>query len=381
MATYKFELTKWIRNSKNLIVLVLVVLALFVSLSQIIKKEPIYKKNYLDNIELNYNNVFSSLNMLSIVAEEQPDDNSINEKLNLYDEALSAINDEYIYYEDGNLKKALKSKRIYLEIIDRLIKQGEDIYLDGVPEDISYEVIKLNVFIDRNILPVLSSRSALPFHFLKLILENTTGIIGTIIIILFCFDFFCTDLNRKTRYFLFTQPFKRFHFFQEKFKVLNSVLFIILVSISFIFIFTCRLLSLSFDRLDYPIAVQGNGIDKLKVLSLANYLGIQFFFCIFIIIFVILMIWLLSFIFKNSITVLLCSLSITIVPFLFIEKLSTNYEFLKFTPYYYFSISDKISDAFIEGTLHQFVTIGISTFFISNLLFFLIINSSKSLLK
>lgn len=381
MDLFKFEWLKWSRNRKNLGIVLFVFILCFFSLFEVKKSEEKNKKDYFENIELNYQDLSGVIIQLSEQLDENPMDKEIEVKLSLYSDAMNELNEEHINLTENNWKKSLKNRVSYLRNIEQLINLGENIQLNDIPKNIPNDILHNEVLLKNNIEPFPITGSTRGVYFTKSLLDMFTTIFGILIIIFLFFDFFASEFEKKSCLLLFVQPFKRSRFFETKIKV--AMLTTISLSVLFLLLFTLfgSQLSLSLGSINYPIAVNGSNIQSFSSLKLYNYFGIQFLFWLLLIMLTLLLIYLLSLVLKNSIEVLMISISLMVVPYFFVDALFDKYSIFKLTPFYYFSISEKIIDSYTEMNLVQFILIGIATIsFHCFILLILLINSKKKMI-
>lgn len=373
MVLYRFESLKWMKNKKNILLMGLLLLLISILMYQVKVNENQFQRDYLNNIELNYDTMFSVMNTLSIQREESANDNILDKKIKTYDSILSDLNDEYYSLSQGDWQKSLKYRKSYLSSLLELREMGEENTLYGIGKDLSEELRINNILIKRNITPIPKTGSIQGIYFIELILKSCLSAIGIVFVLICCFDFFSQELEKNTMNLLLVQPFKKQQFFDAKSKVLMTiVLFLLLVS-SLLYGLIGSILSRGIGRYDYPLATYVKTVDEIHVLNLDRLMFIQLWFIILIVCFMVLIVYYLSLITKNSVLVFILSVSISVIPIYFFKFISKKSSWVSYLPFYYFDPSSNIIKEFSNGTLIVFMIKGSVSLIGSSLILFLLI--------
>lgn len=337
------------------------------------KEEKKSSQEYLVEMETIYN----GLNDNIITLKQQEPTTETQEKIDLYESSMLALNQTYIGIKNSDWKQVSSQQVNYLKNIKKLMILGEEAPYNINESDIDNQILFFSICFKENIPPLLTKVNMSGFYFFKIVIEliNSLLIIGMITLVFF--DLFCSELEQNSINLLFTQPYNRKNFFYKKIITALSISSLMIFLFLFFSIVIGRILTGSFGTLKYPIAISGNTIENAKILSLFNYLIIQLLFLFLIILFSILLICFLSLAMRNSIMVLVVSLIVLFLPSIIIEKLALNSTLVTLLPHYFFSVSEKIILNFEKNSLTQFVTKGLLSLSISSLSLFVGIKNIK----
>lgn len=272
----KFEWIKFIKNPKNLFLIILAFLSIFVSLANVHFDKINAQKEDYNYLKAVYNEIDPPQDY---AGPSEPYkllhhlDDSRKNFLSKKDKEMYEILFQIIYLlEDENTAKEQKDEEARLSIQqERLKLQLEYIEMGGERwenEPNIKDKINYNEWLIKNHLTIVNlEHGQQGFYFIYYLLNHwmqffLIGIIG-----LFFFDFLSTEYEKKTYRLLFTQPISKGKFFLRKYAtallIIFSLLFIFLL-ISFI------LASLIYEgtgSLNYPISVYSAQGVKLIPLS------------------------------------------------------------------------------------------------------------------
>lgn len=344
-----FEWKKWIKNPKNIILIGLVVLSVFVSLTNLYYKnlgedQKVFEQLKAINDEIDPPQGYSGPRenyKLSMLFNENGEVPSSKERAlqKILIDIIYLLEDEYTAQLEQNWREKTKTQT------ERLTLQQKYLDLGGEPwrnePAIAEQLARNQWLLDRNLAITNLEIGQQGFYFVHYLLSHWMNFFIVIMMGLFFFDFLTSEYERKTYLFMAVQPIENNRFFQRKYNVAVRI-FVSGLAILLVLGFLAASIVHGTGSLMYPITIyQGTSFTLIPLWSfLVKTLSLQVLFILFAIRFLLLLSkWL-----KNGLEVLGLFLVSMFVPIL-LERLIPNLHVLSVSlPFFYMDTNSKLTE-------------------------------------
>lgn len=375
MTIIKFEWKKWRKNSKNITILLLVLVS--TACFNLYKNNNLAaeRENYLEEITVIYNN----LNDTIIMKQQSPDQTDVTgNTIDLYKKAMVSLNEEYMGINSDDWRRAIRGFIDYQEHISSLIELGEAPPSNITPDTLNEAIAKDHYFLTHNIQPIRYQTKLTALSSTQLFFESGLGLIFILLLILLFFDIACLEYESSTINFLYTQPFKRSLFIKRKIQVACFIAPLAILTTALTNFLIAWILSKDLGALDYPIV-----INTSYVLFLWQYLLLMILFALLWSVIVILLVISLSLLTKSSIIVLIISFLVITIPTMLLKFLEINEKIVALIPFTYLSLPNLLqvneeSKPFINTVLLGIVVLSTVILLMSLLIRFLLKRTPSS---
>lgn len=343
-----FEWKKWSKNPKNILLVSLALLSVFVSLANLYDKnqeadQAVFEHLKAINDEIDppqgYSGPSENYKLLLLLDEH-------GELPSSKERALQKILIDIVYLLEDEHTAQLEKKWTKKTTIqtNRLKLQQKYLDLGGEPwrseTNIAEQLARNQWLLERKVPVVELEIGQQGFYFVYYLLNHWMNFLIVIMIGLLFFDFLTSEYERKNYLFMAVQPVSQKRFFKRKYIVALSIFIGGLITL-LVLGFVVASIFHGTGSLIYPVSIyQGTAVKLIPLwLFLLKTISLQLLFISFTLSFLLLLSkWL-----KNALEVLGLFLVIMFVPIL-IEKLLPKIQAINaYLPFFYMDLSPKIA--------------------------------------
>ncbi|MGX7418058.1 ABC transporter permease subunit [Carnobacterium gallinarum] len=355
MVYFRFELKKWVKSSKNQSILLALIIFLiggyFVAQHEMKVREELNR----EELRSNYLNLYSNHQVLLHSSEGS------DQLIKAYSEAIDNLDEYARKLSRKDWKKSLNYHIDYLLALEKIQILGGE--LPSLKEEIKLTLAKDQYFLEKNIEPIDELFGTYGWYYIITVLRIFFSYGGTILICLLFFDLYVKEVEENTILLLNTLPLdrKKIGITKLKMSLINSL---IITSVTlFISFFIGSIFSGKTGSLVYPIVIQYTD-NKFNILLLYQYIIIAFLLFNCFLFFMLSCIYGLSFVVKNSMTMLYICLGLSTLPSLFLNELLGQFSLVRLLPFYYEEIGKRIVDNVSNNQMKRFILEGFLMFLI-----------------
>lgn len=256
MNLFKFELIKYKKNTKNMVLIILTIIFTVVFCVKENKNISIQREEAVADAEVLAGQLMSD--------QDEYIKNS-PELMPYFDDAINSINEKFINATPDDWKLSLKADNKLMDNIKTIQKKTTLNYLSK--KDFQNKQ-KNNYFLTHNIKPDNELYGLSALYFVKKISSILFSLYGYLLFLLLFYDLFSREIERKNKQFLVTLPVSYSRFIKSKLFlsiILTFLLILFLCMVSFIY---GIVVSEAVGSISYPIAFQvsNNAIEPFPFL-------------------------------------------------------------------------------------------------------------------
>ncbi len=334
-----FEFKKFIHNKKNIILIALFAICVFIFLYVSNLLDDSLLNNEIKVIEMNIDENEKFIIDLQKYENENPDSLDKNvDYMDEYNRTKNVLSDMIQHIRNNDRLALVVDKIEYNNLLIERFSHPGDVSESSFIVTIKEETDLLSYLKDHK-LEEINEQASIKADNAIILLLGYPAILIIIIAVFMCADAISSEFDNKTSYILFTQPVKKGKIFFSKF-ITSSLLITLIFSLFFIILYFVLNIIKGGLQFNYPYKYyNGNNISLIPAIS---FIILSFVLLFLIIFFVISFTFFISSIFKNT----FASASVTtIIIFLFYILSSKGFfgNFAHLLPFSYFNITSIIN--------------------------------------
>lgn len=344
MKLMKFEGVKWLRQLKNKLLVIALLLASlgFIFISNQQNEEQ--RQTHLEELSVLYNRYYDNMMSLQMVNEEVTEE--VAATISLYNQGMQAIDEEYLGINQDDWQRAISGYLAWQSNQLELLAAGENVGSEVDQAEVEMNLQVNQYFLDQKIEPLRYQKKISGLNTLQLFYQGAIGIVLVLVLVLLFFDLFTNEFENQSIKFLYTQPFKRSAFIKSKIQFAFFLVLGLSIALTIVIVSGGSLYSQDFGILRYPIV-----ISEDFVLELWQYLLLLFGTAVLWSVLVILLIAWLSLVTKRGLLTIVLSIFLLTAPYAFIEMLDDGGSLWRWFPHYYLQMPTIIQEAAIADNL------------------------------
>ena len=279
-----------------------------------------------------------NISQLQLTIAKDPGDEIAKEKIARIEEIVNTLFDVRKAIQAGDWHQELQNENLFLtQLEDYKAMGGEFSYLD---EDIKRTIATNTQHLVKNIVPEHESYSTALPNFMKQIIDIFVNFGVIVVLLILVGDILTKEFERRSIKFLYTQPFKKSAIIRSKFWIAVAIY----SAVTLCSLATAGGVSLLFGEqgtFSYPVLIEENGI--FSFMTIADYIVASLTSATAIVLFFIALSFVVSLLFKHTITSLLTILVLLLGGYAIFDQLSfSNIEWLN--PFQYVLTKETISE-------------------------------------